>query len=76
MLWRAQEAWRDARAGGAADAALLSRVAVVEALVALLAFAAAALALLALRPRKREHTLRLGDLEPGDRAARRPPSGP
>jgi hypothetical protein len=71
MLWRALEAWREARGAGpgAADALLLSRVALVEALVALLALGAAALALGALRPRRRGHTLRLGDLAPGPRDA-------
>ncbi len=64
MLWRA---WEAHRAAGAADgmpsAVLLSRVALVEALLGALALVAAGVALNALRVRKRAHTLRLSDLE-------------
>lgn len=55
------------RAAGAvalpADAALLERIALVEALVGVLALAAAGMALLALRRRKRTRTLQLKDVE-------------
>lgn len=62
MLWRAWEARSAAAATEGGEAALLSRVALVEALVGALALVAAGLALLALRRRPRTHTLQLGDL--------------
>ncbi len=64
MLVKALEARRAAGAVATpADAALLSRIALVEALVGVLALAAAGMAILALRRRKRTRTLRLKDVE-------------
>ncbi len=65
MLWKAWAAHLAAAAGGP-GAVLLSRVALVEALLGVLGLAAAAVALLALRTRKRTHTLRLSDLARSD----------
>ncbi len=63
LLWKAWGAHLAARAGGASpEALLLSRVALVEALMGVLGLVAAGLALLSLRQRKRTHTLQLGDL--------------
>jgi hypothetical protein len=74
MLVKAWDAW-GAAADGGAQQLLLKRIAVVEALVGLLALAAAVVALLAaLRPRRRSHTLRLGDLQPPREG--RPPEPP
>jgi hypothetical protein len=62
MLWRAWEARAAGAAAEGGEAVLLSRVALVEALVGALALVAAGVALLALRRRPRTHTLHLGDL--------------
>jgi threonine/homoserine/homoserine lactone efflux protein len=63
MAWKAIEAWQ---ASGAAaepqEAVLLSRIAMVEALVAALALAAAIVAALSLRARVRRRTLTLHDV--------------
>jgi hypothetical protein len=64
LLWKAWEARAAGRAAEGPAAALLGRVALVEALMGALALAAAAVALLALRRRARTHTLHLGDLPP------------
>ncbi len=73
MLWKAWGAHLAAReAAGGSGAVLLSRIALVEALLGILGLIAAGVALLALRTRKRTHTLRLGDLDrsdPGEGAA-------
>jgi len=66
MFWKAWGAHLAAAAAGAPEAVLLSRVALVEALLGILGLAAAAVALLALRARKRTHTLRLSGLERSD----------
>ncbi len=64
MLWKAWGAHLAAReATGGSGALLLSRIALVEALLGVLGLVAAGVALMALRTRKRTHTLRLGDLE-------------
>ncbi len=64
MLWKAWEAHLAAgAAAGTPAAVLLSRVALVEALLGVLGLVAAGVALNALRTRKRAHTLRLGDLD-------------
>jgi hypothetical protein len=73
MLVKAWYAWGAAAEAGAQQL-LLRRIAMVEALVGLLALAAAAVAILAaLRPSRRRHTLRLGDLRP---PRERPPEPP
>ena len=64
LLWRAWEARGAGREAYGASALLLSRVALVEALMGALGLAAAAVALLALRRRRRTHTLHLSDLPP------------
>ena len=64
MLAKAWSAHRGAALGEPADAILLSRMALVEALMGVLAFAAGAVALLSLRRRPRSHTLRLEDVAP------------
>ncbi len=70
MLWKAWGAHLAARqAPGTSEVLLLSRIALVEALLGMLGLAAAGVALLTLRKRRRTHTLRLGDLGP-------PASGP
>jgi hypothetical protein len=71
MLAKAWEAHGTAADAGA-GAALLRRVALVEALVGVLALAAAAMALLALRPPRRAHSLRLRDLDPAPREGSAP----
>lgn len=64
MLWKAWGTHLAARAAAESSGApLLSRMALVEALLGILGLAAAGVALLALRTRKRTHTLRLSDLE-------------
>ncbi len=63
MLWKAAGTHRAAAQAGGADGVLLSRLALVWALVGVLALAAAAMALLALRERPRRHTLHLGDVK-------------
>ncbi len=63
MLVKAWEARRGAGLAEPADAVLLQRIALVEALVGVLALAAAGMALLALRRRKRARTLHLDDVE-------------
>lgn len=79
MLARAFQARRAAGEVPPADAPLLSRIALVEALVGVLALCAGGIALLALRRRGRTHTLHLSDVEPrpdgpapGPREPRRP----
>jgi hypothetical protein len=63
MLWKAWDARVAAReVAGAPAAALLSRVALVEALLGALGLVAAGVALGALRTRQRTHTLRLSDV--------------
>lgn len=79
LLWKAWGAHLAARAAGASpEALLLSRVALVEALMGSLGLVAAGLALLALRQRKRTHTLQLGDLakRSEDEGPGAGPSGP
>jgi hypothetical protein len=67
MLWKAWEAHAAAgAAAGTPSAVLLSRLALVEALMGILGLVAAGVALTALRLRKRTHTLRLSDLERSD----------
>ncbi len=63
MLVKAWGAYRGAGAAEPADAVLLHRIALVEALVGALALAAAAMALLALRRRRRTRTLHLDDVD-------------
>lgn len=64
MLWKAWGAHLAAgEAAGTSGALLLSRIALVEALLGILGLVAAGVALLALRTRRRTHTLRLSDLE-------------
>ncbi len=68
LLWKAWGTHLAARAAaGSSGAQLLSRMALVEALLGILGLAAAGVALLALRTRRRTHTLRLSDLAHGDR---------
>jgi len=77
MLWKAWGAHVEAgAAAGTPPAALLSRLALVEALMGVLGLVAAGVALAALRTRRRTHTLRLSDLSPGDRAEGPPGDGP
>ncbi len=68
MLAKALAAHRAVRFADPADAVLLGRIALVEALMGVLALAAGAVALLSLRRRARAHTLHLEDLD-------RPPPG-
>ncbi len=79
LLWKAWGAHLATREAGGSGALLLSRIALVEALLGVLGLVAAGVALLALRARKRTHTLRLGDLErsaPDDDARPgKPPGG-
>ncbi len=63
MLVKAWEARRGAGLAEPADAVLLQRIALVEALMGVLALAAAGMALLALRRRKRARTLHLDDVD-------------
>lgn len=71
MLARALEARRGAGEVPPADAPLLSRIALIEALVGVLALCAAGMALLALRRRKRPRTLDLKGVEPpGEHSSR------
>lgn len=63
MLVKAFQAHRAAGTVPPADALLLERIALVEALVGALALVAAGVALLALRRRRRAHTLHLKDVE-------------
>lgn len=63
MLWKALAATRAARALVGAEALLLQRMALVEALVGALALGAAAFAAAALRPRRRRRSLDLHDPE-------------
>ncbi|HET8733827.1 MAG TPA: hypothetical protein VFM45_08650 [Anaeromyxobacteraceae bacterium] len=63
MLVKAIAAHRAARLAEPADAVLLGRIALVEALMGVLALAAGAVALLALRRRPRSHTLHLEDVD-------------
>ncbi|HET6413752.1 MAG TPA: hypothetical protein VFG53_16965 [Anaeromyxobacter sp.] len=66
LLWKAWGSHAAARAsGGGPDAVLLARTALVEGLMGVLGLVAAAVAFLALRPRRRRHTLHLGDLAQG-----------
>jgi hypothetical protein len=70
MLWRAGEARRAARNMGGAEAVLLGRIALVEALVGLLALLTAATLTLSLRRRRRQRLLTLGgEGPPPDRRA-------
>lgn len=62
MLLKALAAHRGARLAEPADAVLLGRIALVEALMGALALAAGGVALLALRRRSRSHTLHLEDV--------------
>jgi hypothetical protein len=67
MLWKAWVTHLAARAAaGTPSTVLLSRVALVEALMGTLGLVAAGVALTALRNRRRTHTLRLGDLTRSD----------
>lgn len=68
MLAKALAAHRAVRLAEPADAVLLGRIALVEALMGVLALAAGVVALLALRRRPRAHTLHLEDVG-------RPPGG-
>lgn len=72
MLAKAWSAHRGAALSEPADAVLLSRLALVEALMGALALAAGIVALLSLRRRPRAHTLHLEDVAP----PRPRPSGP
>jgi hypothetical protein len=63
MLWKARAALA---APGLPEAVLLSRFALVEALMGALGLVAAGVALLALLPRAKTRTLRLRDLAPSD----------
>ena len=69
MLAKAWAAHRGAGLAEPADAILLTRIALVEALMGALALAAGAVALLSLRRRRRTHTLHLEDVasSPGPR---------
>lgn len=64
MLVKAVDAWRAAPDAAASNGALLQWIGVVEALVGVLALAAATIAALSLRPKRRKHTLVLGDVRP------------
>ncbi|BDG08201.1 hypothetical protein [Anaeromyxobacter paludicola] len=71
MLWRAAEARRAARLLGGAEATLLQRIALVEALVGALALLTGAAVALSLRRRRPRKLLRLGGEGPApDRHAR------
>ncbi|HET6437305.1 MAG TPA: hypothetical protein VFG59_04545 [Anaeromyxobacter sp.] len=72
LFFKAWEARHAARLVTGGAASLLSRVALVEALMGMLGLAAAAVALLALRRRKRTHTLHLSDLASPDAAKESP----
>jgi len=66
MLWKAWGAHLAARAAAGSSAVLLSRVALVEALLGALGLVAAGVALNALRTRRRTHTLQLSDVAKPD----------
>lgn len=81
MLLKALAAHRGARLAEPADAVLLGRIALVEALMGALALAAGGVALLALRRRSRAHTLHLEDVarqraSPPGPTGDGPPPGP